>query len=753
MIAQHYGKNILLQTLREKTQLGKEGVNLLGITEAAEAIGFRTQAINLSYDSLTKDAKLPAILHWNRNHFVVLYKMRKNRLFVADPARGLVIFTKEEFISHWINNKENSEEEGIALLLEPSPLFYENIDEAEERKSKGLKFKNIFNYILPYKKLILQLFIGLGVASLLQLFLPFLTQSVVDTGVNTGNLNFVYIVLLAQLALFAGRLAVEFVRGWILLHISTRINISILTDFLIKLMKLPVSFFDSKHTGDILQRMNDHSRIESFLTGSSLNVLFSVINLLIFSVVLAIFNTGIFAAFILASILYSLWVIVFLKKRRVLDYKRFDIAAKEQSATIQLVQGMQEIKLNGVERPMRWAWERLQAKLWRLSMKSLSINQWQQAGASLINEGKNIFITFLSAKAVIDGQMTLGSMLAVQYIIGQLNSPIEQMIGFVQSMQNARISMDRLNEIHTLGDEEPEEMYSQQELPPSFATQLTGGKMPVENPIQETISSCGPINSQRTFTKRFEKNEVSNIIFKGVSFTYAGAGNEPVLKDINLKIPKGRTTAIVGISGSGKTTLLKLLLKFYEPQKGEIKLDKVPLSGISHKLWRSHCGVVMQESFIFSDTIAKNIAVGAEKIDVHRLLEAVEIANVKEFIESLPLGFNTKVGAEGTGISMGQRQRILIARAVYRDPAFIFFDEATNSLDANNESVILQNLESFFAGKTVVVVAHRLSTVKNADQVVVLHRGEIAERGTHQELINLNGEYYSLVKNQLELGV
>ena len=496
MIAKHYGKNISLQTLREKTQIGKEGVNLLGISEAAEAIGFRTQAIKLTYDNLIKDAKLPAILHWNQNHFVVLYKtntrflLRRNdkryqsdiSLHIADPSRGLVILKSQEFQSHWISNKENGQEEGIALLLEPSPLFYENIDEAEERKSKGLKFKNIFNYILPYKKLVFQLFIGLGVASLLQLFLPFLTQSVVDTGVNTGNLNFVYIVLLAQLALFAGRLVVEFVRGWILLHISTRINISILTDFLIKLMKLPVSFFDSKHTGDILQRMNDHSRIESFLTGSSLNVLFSLVNLLIFSVVLAIFNTGIFAVFILASILYSFWVIVFLKKRRVLDYKRFDVAAKEQSATIQMVQGMQEIKLNGVERPMRWAWERLQAKLWRLSMKGLSLNQWQQAGAFFINEGKNIFITFLSAKAVIDGQMTLGSMLAVQYIIGQLNSPIEQMIGFVQSMQNAKISMDRLNEIHTLEDEEPEEKYLQQELPVAFQRAIAGGGSPSKSP-------------------------------------------------------------------------------------------------------------------------------------------------------------------------------------------------------------------------------------------------------------------------------
>jgi ATP-binding cassette subfamily B protein len=801
MVAKHYGRNISLQTLRDKTQIGKEGVNLLGISEAAEAVGFRTQSIKLTYNTLIEDAKLPAILHWKQNHFIVIYKVKKRSpfnviaskakqwrgdrgevLFIADPARGLVNFTPQEFKSNWISDKEDGMAEGVALLLEPAPAFYENKDETEEKKKTGLAFKNIFNYILPYKKLVFQLFIGLGVASLLQLFLPFLTQSVVDTGVNTGNIHFVYIVLLAQLALFAGRLVVEFVRGWILLHISTRINISILTDFLIKLMKLPVSFFDSKHTGDILQRMNDHQRIESFLTGSSLSVLFSLINLVIFSVVLAVFNVYIFVVFAIASILYSVWVILFLNKRKVLDYKRFDVAAKEQSITIQLVQGMQEIKLNGVEKPMRWTWERLQAKLFKLSMKGLSLNQWQQAGAFFINEGKNIFITFLSAKAVIDGQMTLGSMLAVQYIIGQLNSPIEQMIGFVQSWQNAKISMDRLNEIHTLEDEEPDDKYLLQELPISFQRKIVGGGTASLTPprdglsmaqgqlvddtllfhnsfIKEDFSIRGvseevafPFGEEPVPTLRDREGAGASVDFSNVSFTYAGAGNEPVLKNINLKIHKGKTTAIVGVSGSGKTTLLKLLLKFYEPQKGEIKLGTTSLNNISHKKWRSHCGVVMQESFIFSDSIAKNIAVGVEKVDMDRLRQAAEIANVKDFIEELPLGYNTKIGPEGTGISMGQKQRILIARAVYRNPDFIFFDEATNSLDSNNETTIMQNLDLFFKGRTVVVVAHRLSTVKNADQIVVLNKGVIAEKGTHQELVNLKGEYYELVKNQLELG-
>lgn len=787
MMVKHYGKNISLQTLREKTQIGKEGVNLLGISEAAEAIGFRTSAAKITLSQLMNEAQLPAILHWNQNHFVVLYKVKRSSplpwrgvrgevFFIADPGRGLVTLNMNEFLSHWISDKENNIEQGVALLLEPTPVFYKQDEDSSSADAGGkerawLAFKNIFRYLLPHKKLLLQLLLGLGVGSLLSLFLPFLTQSVVDTGINTSNIHFVYIVLFAQLALFTGRLAIEFVRSWILLHISTRINLSILTDFLIKLMKLPVSFFDSKKTGDIMQRMNDHHRIENFLTGSSLNVLFSLINLLIFSVVLSLFNFSIFIVFMVAAFLYAAWVIIFLKKRKQLDYKRFDVASKEQSITIQLVQGMQEIKLNGVERPMRWIWERLQANLFKLNMKGLSLNQWQQAGAFFINEGKNIFITFLSAKAVIDGQMTLGTMLAVQYIIGQLNSPIEQMIGFVQSWQNAKISMDRLNEIHKMEDEEPPGKNLLKELPAAFARKLVGGRSPLQPSAAggEVISHTQDRLNENSFdelnfpihrassTDEFYAEAKSSLSesgvgFYNVSFTYPGAGNEPVLSNINLRIPKGKTTAIVGVSGSGKTTLLKLLLKFYQPQKGEIRLGSTPLENISHQVWRSHCGVVMQESFIFSDSIAKNIAVGQEKIDMEKLHHAVSVANIQEFIESLPLGFYTKIGTEGNGISMGQKQRILIARAAYRDPEFIFFDEATNSLDANNEMVILNNLVHFFKGKTVIIVAHRLSTVKNADQIVVLNKGVITEKGTHLELINLKGEYFTLVKNQLELG-
>jgi ATP-binding cassette subfamily B protein len=721
MIARHYGKQVDLEAVRQKTQIGKEGVNMLGISEAADHLGFRTRAIKLNASTLTREALLPAILHWNQNHFVVLYKVHRNTCSIADPAKGLIKYTVSELKDNWESMAGNGEKEGVALLLEPSPAFYSMPAIVNEGVKKERGVTHMIRYILPFKKMLFQLLLGLMVATGLQFLLPFLTRSIVDTGINTANIHFIYIVLIGQLALFAGRLAIDFIRSWNLLHISTHINISILTDFLIKLMKLPVAFFDSKRTGDILQRMSDHRRIETFLTGSSLNILFSIINLCVFSVILFFFNGGIFMVFAIASVCYAIWVAIYQQKRKALDHKRFQMATGDQNNTIQLIQGMQEIKLLGVEKAMRWSWERMQARLFMLSKKDLAINQYQQMGTLAINEGKNIIITFLSAKAVIDGQITLGTMMAVQYIIGQLNSPIEQLLGFLQSWQNARISMDRLNEIHSLEDEEPEHQFLIEELPPAFT------RLP---PNQDTPS----------------------IVFQNVSFTYAGAGNEPVLQDINMEIPCGKTTAVVGTSGSGKTTLLKLLLKFYEPQQGTIRLGRTALANISHGTWRSHCGVVMQESYIFSDSIAQNIAVGETQIDMDRLYQAVEIANISDFIESLPLGFNTRIGPEGTGISMGQRQRILIARAVYRNPAFLLLDEATNSLDANNESKIVHSLHTFLKNKTVVVVAHRLSTVKHADQIVVLNKGMITERGTHQELINLKGAYYTLVKNQLELG-
>lgn len=705
MVAKHYGKNFNLQRLRDISGINREGVSLLGISEAAEKIGFRTTGNRITLSQLTQ-IDLPAILHWNQNHFVVLYKIKKGIYYIADPGKGLIEFTEKEFAQRWISAYNDNESQGIVLMLSPTPDLYAQ----EGDKNDGLNWSYLLRYLYQYKQLVIQLFVGLGVGSLLQLIVPFLTQSVVDIGINTRNLNFIYIILIAQTMLFLGRMSVDFIRSWILLHISTRINISILTDFLIKLMKLPMSFFDTKMTGDIMQRMNDQRRIESFLTGSTLNTIFSMFNLIIFTGVLAYYNVNIFFIFLVSSVLYSLWVIAFLKRRRDLDFKRFDISSKNQSSIVQLIGGMQEIKLNNCEQQKRWEWERLQAGLFKFSIKSLSLGQIQQAGAFFINEGKNIVITFLVAKSVIDGQLTLGGMMAIQYIVGQVNSPIEQLLGFIQSLQDAKISLERLNEIHQMEDEEPLDKVLLKELP---------------------------------------MNKSINI--QGLNFTYPGAGNEPVLKGINLDIPEGKTTAIVGMSGSGKTTILKLLLRFYTPEKGEIKIGATYIDQIGYRYWRGQCGIVMQDGFIFSDSIARNIAVADEVPNMTKLQHAIKVANITDLIESLPLGLNTKIGAEGNGISQGQKQRILIARAVYKDPEYIFFDEATNALDANNESIIMQNLEDFFKGRTVVVVAHRLSTVKNADNIVVLDKGVIIEQGTHAELTKNKGEYYQLVKNQLDL--
>jgi ATP-binding cassette, subfamily B, bacterial len=707
IIAKYYGKNYSLQTLREKSFISREGVSLLGISDAAESIGFRTLAAKIPFDKLKEEAPTPFIAHWRQQHFVVVYGFKKDKVLVSDPAHGLVKFTKKEFLDGWLSDKDKGEETGVVLLMETTPDFYSN--EGESISKTGFSF--LFRYLRPYRKFILQLFLGLLLGSILQLIFPFLTQSIVDVGINNQDINFVTLILIAQLMLYFSRTAVEFIRSWILLHIGTRMNISILSDFLIKLMKLPVSFFDTKMVGDLLQRIGDHKRIETFLTSSTLNILFSFVNLIIFGVVLAYYDLNIFAVFFIGSTLYVAWILVFLKKRRDLDYKRFDQMSSNQSNLIQLITGMQEIKLHNSEKQKRWEWERIQAKLFKVSMKSLSLNQYQEAGSTFINEVKNIFISFIAAKAVIDGEITLGMMLAIQYIIGQLNSPINQLVSFIHSSQDAKISLERLGEIHNKEDEEEDKV----------------------NKI--TI---------------FPENQ--SLKLENLSFQYEGPHSEMVLKDINMIIPEGKITAIVGASGSGKTTLLKLLLKFYEPTTGELKLGDINLSNFSNRLWRDRCGAVMQDGFIFSDTIANNIAISDEIIDKSKLLYAVKTANIQEFIESLPLGYNTKIGGDGHGLSQGQKQRLLIARAVYKNPEYLYFDEATNALDANNEKVIMENLDKFFKNRTVVVVAHRLSTVKNADQIVVLHKGEITETGTHLELTKKRGDYYNLVKNQLELG-
>jgi ATP-binding cassette subfamily B protein len=706
IIAKHYGKIINTQQLRSLSETTREGSSLLGLSDAVESVGFKSLGTKLSFKKLL-EAPLPCIVHWNKNHYVVLYKIKKNTIYISDPAHGLITFTKKEFITHWIgNNADEDTEEGIALLIEPTPKFYQS--EFEEDEKFGFSF--IFKYLFKYKKFIIQLIIGLLAGSLLQLILPFLTQSVVDVGIKNQDINFIYLILIAQLFLFVGKAALEIIRSWILLHLSTRINISLISDFFIKLMKLPISYFDVRMTGDLLQRINDHKRIERILTTSSLTVLFSFFNLIIFSLVLGYYSLQIFGVFVIGSILYFTWVLFFFKKRKELDYKRFSEVSSEQSKVIELINGMQEIKLHNAERRMRWNWEYVQARLFKVATKSLALEQTQSVGSNFINELKNMFVTILSAKLVIDGDITLGMMMAISYIVGQLNGPIVQLIDFMRDVQDAQISIDRLGEIHNMEDEEKPEDEKLIQLP-----------------------------------------ENATIKLNNISFRYTG-GLEPVLKGLTLEIPTNKTTAIVGVSGSGKTTLMKLLLGFYQVDRGEIMINNFNLKNISPKEWRRNCGVVMQEGYIFNDTIAKNIAVGEDYVDKEKLNHAINVANISDYIENLPLGYNTKIGSEGSGISTGQKQRLLIARSVYKNPKYLFFDEATSALDANNEKVIMENLNTFFKDKTAVVIAHRLSTVQNADQIVVLDKGRIIEKGNHKELIKLKGSYFHLVKNQLNLG-
>jgi ATP-binding cassette subfamily B protein len=739
MVAKHHGRYFPVQDLRQKSFITREGVSLLGISDAAEAIGLRSVGVKVDFERLEKEAPLPCVVHWYQRHFVIVYKIAKGKVYVADPAEGLITYSKEEFLKGWLSDGVESvvkilsqmaingndshvngfsigkKDVGIALLLEPTPEFYNYEPESSKNKRQSLTY--LFGYLKSHRRFLFQLALGLLTGSLIQLALPFLTQSIVDVGINTQNIQFIYLVLAGQMMLFVSRMAVDFIRRWILLHLSTRINVSIISDFLVKLFKLPMTFFEGKMIGDILRRIDDHARIERFLSTSSLNIIFSFFNLVIFGLVLAIYNVSIFLVFFVFSALYVVFVLLFMKKRAELDYKRFQQMADNQSTLIQTVQGMSEIKMNNCETLKRWEWERIQAKLFRVSASGTRLQQWQDAGSLFLNESKNMLITVMAALAVMDGQMTLGMMLAVQYIIGQLNVPVNDFITFSRDWQDAKISLERIGEIHLAKGEDE-----------GLEGEFEGAGLPRASRGGETI-------------------EIQNLTFQ-----YEGPHSPKVLDDISLTIPEGRITAIVGASGSGKTTLLKLLVKFYNPVSGKITVGSEPLEVLHAGQWRSRCGTVMQDGFIFSDTIARNIALGEDDIDRKKLRHAVTVANIKEFIESLPLRYNTKVGANGIGLSAGQKQRLLIARAVYKNPEFLLFDEATSALDANNEKTIMENLNEFFKNRTVVVIAHRLSTVKNADQIVVLEQGKIVETGTHTELTSLKGKYFELVKNQLELG-
>lgn len=707
------GDHYTLDHLREQCFIGREGVSLLGISKAAEQIGFRTVGGRLTFDKLAEKALLPCVVHWNQEHFVVVYAIRKKKkeytVSVADPGKGLVTYPREAFCRHWISTCTGGKEKGIALLLEPTQLFYEQ--EGDRLPSEN-RIRFLWKYLIKYKRFFGQLILGLFIGSLLQLIFPFLTQAIVDTGIQGKDIGFIWLVLIAQMVLLFSRTAIDFIRRKILLHISTRINVSLISDFFIKLMKLPMKFFDTKLTGDLLQRIEDHRRIENFLTNQTISIVFSVFTFMIFSIVLFVYHLPIFTVFIAGSILYGLWIRIFLKKRRLLDYKMFEQQGMNRNVVYQLITGMQEIKLQGCEQRKRWEWEDVQVDLFDVNMQSLNLRQNQEAGGIFINELKNILVTVLAATAVINGSLTLGMMLSIQYIIGQLNSPVEQLMSFIYQWQDVSISLDRMNEIHTQQNDE---------------------------------------GTGRSITA-LPRDVETDIHIRNVCFRYDGARPDYVLKGIDLHIPQGKVTAIVGASGSGKTTLIKLLLGYYMPNEGELLVGGENLSQFNPAWWRTQCGAVMQEGYLFSDTIARNIAVSDDEIDTDRLRHAAQTAHIAEYIEGLPLGYNTKIGQDGQGVSQGQRQRILIARVVYKNPPFVFLDEATNALDANNERAIVENLSEFYKGKTVVVVAHRLSTVKHADRIVVLEGGRIAETGTHAELTTRKGRYYELVGNQLELG-
>ncbi|HVI43541.1 MAG TPA: peptidase domain-containing ABC transporter [Chitinophaga sp.] len=710
MVAKHYGRSYSLEYLREQSYITREGVSLLGISEAAEKIGFRTHAVKISFEQLDENVQLPCILHWNQNHFVVLppqdYDRHKknSKILLADPGHGMVRVDVETFLNSW----KGKSRDGVVLMLEPTDAFYQQKEEQQEKKG----FRFLFSYLRPYNKYVMQLFLSVIIASLLSLITPFLTQSLVDFGINHQNLGYVHLILISQLVLFAGSTAIEMIRSWILLHMNSRININIISDFLIKLMKLPIRFFDTKMIGDIHQRIGDHSRIQSFLTGTTLSTLFSFVNLIVFTIVLAIYSVKILLVFVCFSAAAVGWIYFFLRRRKELDYKRFQRMSDNENVLFELITGMQEIKLNNCETARRWEWEQVQAKLYKISVKGLALGQYQQAGSMFFNQLKNILISYISAREVMSGNMTLGMMLSVSYIIGQMNSPLDQLLGFVQAAQDARISLDRLGEIHNREDEE--------------------------------------VDGQIVLSALDKKT--GDITLQDVSFQYGSTQSPFVLKDINLVIPEGKVTAIVGTSGSGKTTLMKLLLQFYNPTAGKVLIGNKDLQQLSPRWWRTQCGSVMQDGYIFSGSISKNIAISDEKVDTEKLLHAADVANIREFIEDLPMGYQTKIGNSGNGISAGQKQRMQIARAVYKNPHYLFFDEATSALDANNEKVIMENLDRFFEGKTVVVIAHRLSTVKNADQIIVLEKGMIVETGTHAELTARKGNYFELVKNQLELG-
>lgn len=708
MVAKHYGEEVNLETLRDLSETNRNGTNLYFLSQAAEELGFTSLVVQISLSEINK-APRPMILHWDQNHFVVLYdikiRMGRAKYFIADPAIGLLKLNEDVLKKHWLN-LEKINQGGIALLVE-RPIGFNKSHSLDKKKPKELA--KVLKYLVQYKQFLWQLIIGLLIGSLLQVFVPFLTQSIVDVGIRGQDLNFIYIILGAQIFLYLGRMSIQLMRNWILLHISVRVNVAMVSGFIMKLMNLPISFFDNKLTGDLLQRINDHRRIQNFIAVSSLDALFSIVSILVLGIVLAYYSLQIFVIFLIGSLFYCCWILFFLKRRRLVDNQQFKAQSEDNSKMLELINAMQDIKLFGIQRSQRQSWEQIQAKLYKINIDGLKVSQYQDAGAGVLNEIKNMVIIVVAAKLVINSEITLGVMLATSYIIGQLNNPLNLLINFSRDFQDAQISFKRVSEIHNLKDEENQES--------SVETSLT------------------------------ELEEISLI---DISFRYRGIKNW-ALKNVSLTIPKNKVTAIVGHSGSGKTTMLKLLLRYYDTYEGKILIGKSSLHHHSPKKWRSHCGVILQDSHIFNEIIRYNIALSNEYINNENFQNAIRISNIESFVDELSSGYSTMIGKESMGLSSGQYQRILIARAVYKNPDYLFFDEATSTLDTDNERIITKRLSDFFQNKTVVIIAHRLSTVINADQILVLHEGEVVEKGTHTQLVKERANYYNLIKDQLEL--
>lgn len=714
MVSSYYGSSYSIQFIREKCGITRQGVSALGICDAAEEIGLKSFVIDVSYESLIEEVSLPCIIHWRQRHFVVVYKANEKYVWVADPAVGRIKYSKEKFLEGWLYNKrfnKETEAQGYVILLE---LAHEIPQKKDQQQKPIYDLKFLFPYVRNFKSQIVQIVLSILVSSLLLICIPFFTQALVDKGIKTRNLNFIYLILAGQLMLFFSQTLMEITRRWLILFITRRMNIAIISDFLLKLMRLPIAFFDSKKQADLTIRIDDQRQVENFLSNTSLNMLFSLVNILLFGGILLYYNYILFITFMTGSIIYFIWVMLFVNERVVLSYRRRDEQVENRSSVLQLINGIQEIKLNNSEKKRRWEWESVQSRIYNTSMKELRIEQIQVVGGNFIMQITYLLITAAAAMAVVKGNLTLGMMLSTQYIIGQLTIPINNFVTFIQGAKEAKISIERLGEVFNLSEE----------------------------------SKGNHVSDQKN-------DNNSDLTLNKLSFRYGSATSLLTLKDLNLVIPYGKITAIVGTSGSGKTTLVKLLLKFYQASTGNIMVGEQDINNFSDTYWRDKCGVVMQDGFIFADTILRNITESNQgyEIDKARLQQAVRIANLEEMIEALPLGFQTNISMGGINLSGGENQRILIARAVYKNPEYLFFDEATSALDANNEKIIMENLNEFFTGKTVVIIAHRLSTVKNADNIIVLEKGAIIEQGNHSQLVNKKGSYFRLVKNQLELGI